>query len=75
VIVNRVSTLLGARRRSVAEVARSAGISRGALHRLYHDRVGAVDLQILDALCRELGCQVGELFCYVEDGEGTTDGR
>jgi putative transcriptional regulator len=66
-IENRVSLVLGARRRSVKEVAAAAGISRGALHRLWHGRAEQVSLRVLDALCRELRCQVGDLFVYVPD--------
>jgi DNA-binding Xre family transcriptional regulator len=66
-IESRLSTVLGARRRSVAEVARACKVSRGALHRLYHDRTWKVDLAVVDALCRELRCQVGDLFVYRDD--------
>jgi putative transcriptional regulator len=66
-IESRLSVVLGARRRRVAEVARAIGVSRGALHRLYHDRTWHPDLAIVDALCRELSCGVGDLLVYVPD--------
>ncbi len=44
-IDNRLSEVLGRRRMNVSELARGAGISRSATHKLYHDQTAASSLR------------------------------
>ena len=66
-ILNHVSREAGARRLSIRDLARLAGVSYSAMHPLYHDRTKRLDLETLDGLCRALECQPGDLFEYVPD--------
>ncbi|MDP9353161.1 MAG: helix-turn-helix transcriptional regulator [Chloroflexota bacterium] len=64
-IDNRLSEVLGRRRMNVSELARGAGISRSAAHKLYHDRTESFDRDVLDRVCAFLGVDVGDLLVYV----------
>ncbi len=66
-IDNRLSEVLGRRRMNVSELARGAGISRSAAHKLYHDRTESFDREVLDRVCAFLGVGVGDLLVYVPD--------
>ncbi len=72
-IDNRLSEIMGRRRMGVTDVARAAGISRIAAHRLYHGTTKQVDLGVLDRVCKALGVQVGDILVYVPD-EGEKNG-
>ncbi len=66
-IDNRLSEVLGRRRMNVSELARGAGISRSAAHKLYHDRTESFDREVLDRVCAFLGVGIGDLLVYVPD--------
>jgi putative transcriptional regulator len=65
-IINKVSTLIGARRTTVAEVAKKAKVSYEAISRLYDGTSKRLDFETLDKLCEALGCQPGDLFEHAE---------
>ncbi len=65
-----LSTLLGARRMKMSELARATGLAKNTVHALYHDRVRKVDYGVLEKICKALGCQPGDLLVYVPDEEG-----
>jgi len=67
VIVSRLSRLLGERRMSVQELAQRSGVSRRALHDLYHDRSSRIDYATLDRICRVLDVGVGDVLERVPD--------
>lgn len=72
-IINKVSTVIGARRMTVAEVAKKAKLSYEAVSRLYEDTSKRMDFDTLNALCEVLDCQPGDLFEYIKKG-GPEDG-
>tara|TARA_Y100000034_G_scaffold100534_1_gene124001 strand:+ start:188 stop:361 length:174 start_codon:yes stop_codon:yes gene_type:complete len=57
---------MGAKKLKLIDVARDTGINRGTITRLYHETATRVDLEVIEALCRYLDCEVGELFELVE---------
>lgn len=63
-----LSTLMGARKLKLIDVARDTGINRGTVTRLYHETATRVDLEVIEALCRYLDCEVGELFELRDNG-------
>lgn len=67
VITSRLSRLLGERRMSVSRLAELSGVSRRALHDLYHDTSTRIDYATLDKVCRTLDVQVGDLLERVPD--------
>lgn len=56
--------LLAARGLTLTELAERVGVSIVNLSVLKNDRARAVRFSTLTALCRELGCQPGDLFSY-----------
>lgn len=68
----RLDRLLVRRRMSLAELADRVGIAAADLALLRAGRARAVRLSTLEALCRELDCQPGELLEYepVERADG-----
>lgn len=62
-----LSRLMGEKKLKIVDVARDTGVNRGTITRLYHETANRVDLEVIEALCRYLGCEVGELFELVED--------
>ncbi len=72
-IENRLSTILGARRMSIRELARGADLDYSAAHRFYSGKTTRYDADVLDRLCRFLGVQVGDLLEYVPDRDGVTE--
>lgn len=68
----RLDRVLAARRMALAELADRVGILPAHLDLLRQGAARAVRLSTLDALCRELNCQPGDLLAYdpaPEDGE------
>lgn len=63
----RLSRLLGERKLKIIDLARDTGINRGTITRLYHETASRVELEVVDGLCHYFGCQVGELFEYIEE--------
>lgn len=62
-----LSRLLGEKRLKISDVARDTGVNRGTITRLYHETATRVDLEVINALCRYLKCEISDLFEYVED--------
>ena len=63
----KLSTLMGAQRKKISDVARATGISRTTLIERYYDRSKAVSFRVIELLCRYLNCTVGDLFVIEED--------
>lgn len=61
-----LSKLMGEKKVKIVDVARDTGVNRGTITRLYHETASRVELEVIDALCRYLECEVGELFELVD---------
>lgn len=61
-----LSRLMGEKKLKIVDVARETGVNRGTVTRLYHETASRVELETIEALCRFLECDVGDLFEYVE---------
>jgi putative transcriptional regulator len=55
--------------RTIAELARRSGLARSTLTPLWYGRVKRIDTDTLEALCKALNCQPGDLLVYVPDEE------
>ena len=62
-----LSRLMGEKKLKIVDVARETGVNRGTITRLYHETASRVELDVIEALCRYLGCDVGELFEFVDE--------
>ncbi len=61
-----LSKLMGEKKLKIVDVARETGVNRGTITRLYHETASRVELETIEALCRYLGCDVGDLFEFVD---------
>lgn len=52
---------------NVTQLAQEAGISRVNMSNFKTGRVRAVRFSTLEAVCRALGCQPGDILEYVDD--------
>lgn len=68
-IVPTLDRVLAERGVSSRELARRVGISEVNLSRIKTGKVNAIRFSTLEALCRELDCQPGDLLEYVPDGD------
>jgi putative transcriptional regulator len=62
-----LSEILGKKKMRVSELAGQSGISRYALHFIYHEETRSISFEVLEKLCQTLGVSVGELLEYVPD--------
>ena len=70
-IVTRLGRVLADRKMSSRDLALAMGLSEVNLSRIKTGKVSAIRFSTLEALCRELGCQPGDLLEYVPDDEGS----
>jgi len=65
----RLDRLLMQRRMSLAELADRTGVTAANLAVLKAGEARAMRFATLEALCRELGCEPGDLLVYEAGGE------
>ena len=73
-ILVRLDDLLHARRMTLTELAERVGITLANLSILKTNKAKAIRFSTLDAICRELGCQPGELMAW-EEGPTNEEGE
>lgn len=61
-----LSKLMGEKKLKIVDVARETGVNRGTITRLYHERASRIELCAVEALCRYLECDVGDLFELID---------
>lgn len=66
IIVN-LDVMLAKRKMSVTELSERVGITMSNISILKNNRAKAVRFETLDAICRVLKCQPGDILEYVED--------
>ena len=64
-----LDVMLARRKMSLTELSQRVGITLANLSILKNGRAKAVRLETLDAICRALGCQPGDILVYEADGE------
>lgn len=70
-IVVRIDVELAKRKLSVGEFAEQVGLTPANIAVLKNGRAKAVRFSTLEAMCRVLECQPGDLLEWVEDGAGS----
>ena len=68
-IVIDLDVVMAQRKMGVKELADRIDITMANLSILKNNKAKAVRFTTLDALCRELGCQPGDILKYVPDEE------
>lgn len=72
IIVN-LDVMMAKRKMSVTELANRVDITMANLSILKNNKAKAVRFTTLDAICRVLECQPGDILEYVEDDEDDED--
>ena len=68
-IIINLDMMLAKRKMTSLELANRIGLTQANLSILKTGKARAVRLSTLEAICRELKCQPGDLFEFVEDEE------
>lgn len=71
----RLSTLLGERRLTQADLARKTHIRPNTINDLYHELTDRVNIDQLDTICEVLGCELSELLVREPAKEDTQKHR
>lgn len=66
-IILRLDRVMADRKMSLNELSGRVGISNVNLSNLKTGKVKAVRFSTLDAICRELNCQPGDILEYVKE--------
>ena len=67
IIVN-LDVMLAKRKKSLTELSESVGITISNLSILKQGKARAIRFSTLEAICRELGCQPGDILEFVPEG-------
>lgn len=67
-IVVRLDVVMARRKVRGLDLAERVGLTPANLSKLKTGKVKAIRFSTLEALCRELACQPGDLLEYVDDG-------
>lgn len=68
-IIINLDVMLAKRKMSSLELAQRIGITQANLSILKTGKAKAVRMSTLNAICKELNCQPGDLLEYVEEDE------
>lgn len=69
-----LSRLMGERRLKIADVERLTkeqgnGLHRNGITKLYNEKTDGIKFETLDALCKALACNVGDIIEYIPDND------
>ena len=74
-IIVRIDVELARRKMSVGDFADAVGLTPANVAVLKNGRAKAVRFSTLEAMCRVLGCQPGDLLEFVDDPSRSDDRR
>lgn len=66
-IIINIDVMLAKRKMSVTELSERVGITMANISILKNGKAKAVKLSTLDAICRALDCQPGDILEYVKE--------
>ena len=66
----KAAEIMGRRKMNQKALADATGIRPATISMLWHGETQRLDISHLDALCRALDCQPGDLLEYLPDPEG-----
>ena len=72
-IIFRLDRVMADRKISLNELAKRIDLTDSNLSIFKTGKAKAVRISTMDALCRELNCQPGDLLEYQPDGKNTTE--
>mgnify|MGYP003299553394 CR=1 FL=1 len=68
-----LDVMMAKRKKGLTELAKEVDITLANLSILKNGKAKAVRLETLNAICKALDCQPGDILEYVEDEEEITD--
>ena len=68
-IILRLDRVMADRKMSLNELSERVGVANVNLSKLKNGRVSAIRFSTLEAICRELKCQPGDLLEYTEEDD------
>lgn len=71
-IILRLDRVMADRKISLKELAIKVGITNVNLSNLKTGKVKAIRFSTLDAICKELNCQPGDILEYIDDSKTAT---
>ena len=72
-IMINLDVMMAKRKMGLTELSDRVGITLANLSILKNNRARAVRFSTLDAICKALDCQPGDILEYVEDGKKKQD--
>ena len=69
-IIINLDVMMAKRKKGLQELAAEVDITNANLSILKNNKARAVRFTTLDAICKALDCQVGDILEYVPDEEG-----
>lgn len=69
-IIINLDVMMAKRKKGLTELAKEVDITLANLSILKNNKAKAVRFSTLNAICKALECQPGDILQYVEDGEG-----
>jgi len=73
-IIIHIDVMLAKRKMSVTELSEKVGITMANLSILKNGKAKAIRFSTLDAICKALDCQPGDILEYRDDGEDYDSG-
>lgn len=70
-----LSTRLGERRWTQADLARKTGIRPSTINDLYHELTERINLEHLDLICEALDCDISDILIRVTNKDEGSDSR
>lgn len=70
-IITRLDRVMADRKERLGTLAERVGITNVNLSHIKTGKIKAVRFSTLDALCRELDCQPGDILEYMDDDDVT----
>ena len=70
-----LDVMLARRKMSMTELSQRVGITMANLSILKNGKAKAIRFSTLDAICRALSCQPGDILIWEPGGEDTDDGE
>ncbi|PIX55563.1 MAG: XRE family transcriptional regulator [Zetaproteobacteria bacterium CG_4_10_14_3_um_filter_54_28] len=64
-----LSRMMGEHKMKVIDVARSTGLNRSTITRLYNETATRIDVETIDQLCNLFKCKVGDLIEFIPDSD------
>ena len=66
-IKSNLKVLLAKREMTQKELAQRTSVRPPTISAIANDKIVTLPISVLDRMCKELNCNVGDLFEYIED--------